>query len=176
MEKEILKREKSKVICKHLRTHDSLITGVDNPISLDATFYVLESKETACTFIPKAYHTGHDNMMHGGLISSVLDETMGRVNIEPSMENKEGTVVTGEFSVRFLRPIYKGEEITCIAKRTKKIDRQNFCEGWLIDKDNVIRAKATGIFVDVNMIDDVNSLLDIEGNSIDLTNKDPKEL
>lgn len=176
MKEERLKREKSKVISKHLRTHDSLVTGIDNPITLDATFYVLESGETACRFIPKVYHTGHDKMMHGGLISSVLDETMGRACLEPTIRTRNSSVVTGEFRVRFVNPIFMDEEITCYAKRIKKIDRQNFCEGWLVDKDNIVRAKATGIFVDVNLRDDISRLLDIDGNTILLDANDPKEL
>lgn len=176
MKDERLEREKSRVICKHLRTHDSLVTGIDNPISLDTVFYVLESGETVCQFTPKAYHTGHDNMMHGGLISAVLDETMGRANIVPSMVTRSSTVVTGEFSVRFINPIFIDEKITCVAKRIRKDGRQNFCEGWLIDEDGIIRAKATGIFVDVVLNDDISKVLDIEGNTIYIDSKDPKEL
>lgn len=169
-------REKSKVIGKHLRTHNSLITGVDNPLSLNATYYVLESGEITCSFVTNKFHQGHDNMVHGGIISAVLDEAMGRTNIDFMTKGKVNSVVTGEYNVRFLKPVVVGEKVTCFAKRDKKEGRKNFCSSVLVDKDNFILAKAKGIFINVDSLDDMTSFLDIEGNSTILNENDPKEL
>ena len=50
--------------------------GKDNPIGLKLDMHVNESDSYA-EFVPKPEHQSYDDRMHGGLVSTLIDEVMG---------------------------------------------------------------------------------------------------
>lgn len=177
MAKEFLEREKSKVIGKHFMTGKDVVSGIDNPISLGMRFYILENGEVASEFTPDFCHEGHVGMFHGGLISSVLDESMGRAAMSYGEDEKTvHSVVTGELTVRFLEPIMIGEKKLAVGRAISKEGRKTYCESYIIGSDNRVYAKAKGVFFDVGGIDDVESHKALTGDSNELVSGDPKEL
>ena len=59
-----------------------LVCGRDNDSSLKARFYELEDGELLGVFTPLTEHQGYPGRLHGGMASTLLDETMGRaINI-----------------------------------------------------------------------------------------------
>ena len=60
------------------RTRDTMCFGCgrDNPVGLHLHF---RTDEDGCytSFVPQPVHQSYDGRMHGGLISTLLDETMG---------------------------------------------------------------------------------------------------
>lgn len=178
MELKKLQRNKSKVISKQLKTHNSITCGVDNPISLGVTYYSLESGEVACEFVAGAMHEGHQGIMHGGLTATILDETMGRSNHEyrgKEME-KNKSCVTGEYSVHFYKPVLIGHKYRSVGRVVKADGRKRYTEAYIIDEENYIYTKAEGIFVLVDFVDDSERVKNIPGNTTELNENDPKEL
>jgi acyl-coenzyme A thioesterase PaaI-like protein len=60
------------------------VCGIDNPIGLHLKFYTDDEGRCIARFQPKAEHQGFPGQLHGGLISTLLDEAMGRVQSEVS--------------------------------------------------------------------------------------------
>ncbi len=163
---------------KQLKTHNSVVCGVDNPISLGVTFYCLESGEVACKFRPGEMHEGHSGIMHGGLTSTLLDETMGRSNreLQGSEVIRNVTTVTSEYTIHFYKPILTGEEYMAIGKIVRVDGRYRYAEGYVIDKDGYIYTKTEGTYVAVDFVDDSDRVKGIPGNTIELDENDPTEL
>ena len=63
-----------KVISKQTNSKMCFICGMDNPIGLKVQFYNMEDKSVMCMFSYKEEHQSFPNRVHGGLISTMLDE------------------------------------------------------------------------------------------------------
>lgn len=89
--------------------------------------------------------------MHGGMISALLDETLGRA---VQIGNENVWAVTAELTVRFKKPVPLNEKITCVGKITKDTKRLYIAEGFIEDNNGNVLATAKGTYVkaDVNAI------------------------
>jgi len=84
--------------------------GAENPIGLQLTF--IEKDETyITTFTAGPQHQGYDGIMHGGLVSTILDEVMARY-----LYAKGFNAVTAKLEVRFRKPTPIGQQLTAIGK------------------------------------------------------------
>ena len=77
--------------------------GKKNPIGLKMTFK-MDEKECVSYFTPKEEHQSYNGMMHGGLISVLLDEIMGHYLF--CMEGKPA--YTAKMELRYRQPLKKG--------------------------------------------------------------------
>jgi acyl-coenzyme A thioesterase PaaI-like protein len=50
------------------------VCGIENPIGLKLFFYTDDEGRTITHFRPKPEHQGYPGQLHGGVISSLLDE------------------------------------------------------------------------------------------------------
>lgn len=83
--------------------------GRKNPDGLHLEFSYGDGEVSASIAFPGKYQ-GYGDVVHGGLISTVLDEAM------VTLLNKMGHLaVTAELTVRFLRPARIGEKISVTA-------------------------------------------------------------
>lgn len=72
--------------------------GPENPHGLHLSFR-FEGDECVCDFIPQRCHQGWAGVVHGGIVATLLDETMNRMLCD------SGTpVVTADLHVRFKHP------------------------------------------------------------------------
>ncbi|MBF0329348.1 MAG: PaaI family thioesterase [Nitrospirae bacterium] len=89
------------------------VCGKNNTSGLKLSF-----NRTECAakteFIPSKYFQGYSGIVHGGIISAVLDEAM----IHASM-SEGSTPVTAEIKVRFKNPLNVAEK-TMVAASVKK--------------------------------------------------------
>jgi uncharacterized protein (TIGR00369 family) len=82
--------------------------GQSNPIGLKLRFYLEDDDQVVTEFTPTKWHTGWENVTHGGIICAILDETMGwKLNNVLKIMS-----VTKEFKVNFKRPIFIDKQIT----------------------------------------------------------------
>jgi uncharacterized protein (TIGR00369 family) len=98
------------------------VCGNKNPSGLHLKFSSQEGKVLA-EFIPKKIHQGYKDIVHGGLISTLLDEAMVKAALMQGMP-----VVTAEITVRFKNPLMTGEKALVEAKiitMNKKIVETN---------------------------------------------------
>ena len=84
--------------------------GPANPIGLKLRFEEKEETYTA-TFIAGPEHQGYDGIVHGGLVSTLLDEAMARYIYARGVN-----AVTARLEVRFRQPTPIGQPLTVAAK------------------------------------------------------------
>ena len=82
------------------------VCGKNNPIGLKLKFREENNKYLA-DFIPTTNYQGYDGVLHGGIVSTLIDEiTTGY------MYYKGYKAVTAKLEVRFRRPTPIGEKLT----------------------------------------------------------------
>ncbi|MFQ5810383.1 MAG: PaaI family thioesterase [Armatimonadota bacterium] len=114
------------------------VCGSENPIGLRLPF-TLDGDDCVLEFVPEKAHEGWGEVMHGGLIGTLLDEAMTRICWE-----KGFPAVTAQMQMRFKKPVQ-------IGSRTITRGRIDECRGRLLNcsaemalTDGTIVATATG--------------------------------
>lgn len=113
--------------------------GKNNPMGLHLHF---RTDENGCytSFVPQPVHQSYDGRMHGGLISTLLDETMG--NYPYMYEHK--VAYTARLEVRFRQPVRIGERIHVITKVKRRKGQLLEMTGQVIREDGTVAAEADG--------------------------------
>ena len=113
-----------------------LICGMENPLSLKAPFYVLDDNTVASVFTFKPEHQSYPDRTHGGMVSTLLDELMGRslwIN-EPDMFG-----VTTTMSITFRKPTPYGVPLKARGYITFNSNRGFSAKGEVYDmNDNLL--------------------------------------
>jgi acyl-coenzyme A thioesterase PaaI-like protein len=121
-----------------------MVCGRDNPYSLKARFYELDGGEILGVFDPLEIHQSYPGRVHGGMISAMLDETIGRaINI---VEGKAWGV-TVELTVRFRKPVPIDAEVRVLGRITRDTSRLFEGSGEIVLDDGTVAAEATGRYV-----------------------------
>ena len=92
---------------------ECVVCGTRNPFSLGAKFFELEDDFLVGVLSPKDHHQSYPQRMHGGMISAVIDETIGRA-VQIGAPDVWG--VTGELKIRYIKPTPLNTELRCFAK------------------------------------------------------------
>lgn len=91
--------------------------GKRNPIGLKLSFEDVDGKAKA-SFIPLREHQGYVGIVHGGIITALLDEAMAYACLMKGI-----AAVTVEIKVRFRSPASPGERIDVEAEIERKRGR-----------------------------------------------------
>lgn len=67
-----------KVLSVQNNSKNCMICGMENPFGLKAPFYNLEDGSVASILSFKSIHQSYPDRTHGGMVSALLDELMGR--------------------------------------------------------------------------------------------------
>jgi acyl-coenzyme A thioesterase PaaI-like protein len=119
--------------------------GDDNPIGLHLRFSP-EDDGVKASFIPGPQHQGFQDVVHGGIISAVLDEAMAWATAHAGV-----WAVTGEMRVRFRQPLKIGEITTVAARVSGTRGRLVTAAAELqLDRDRSAVATASATFVKVD--------------------------
>lgn len=128
-----------------LEGHHCFACGTTNPIGLKLKFYTMNDSVCADITLGKN-HEGWQNMAHGGIISTLLDEVMAWT----IMYFKRIFFVTRKMEIKYVRPVLIGVPLTVRGRMTK--ERKPPYIGAIadiLDDENHILARATGEFVEI---------------------------
>ena len=117
--------------------------GEDNPISLRLDFNLVDENTAEAYFEPKKVHQGYSGIMHGGLVTTLLDEAMAKV-----LELNEIVAVTAEINVRFKKAVNVDQKLKiCGEMKDKYKDKIFYTEAYLYGGDNELLASAEAKFM-----------------------------
>ena len=120
------------------------VCGLENPIGLKMAFYQDTEERVVAEFTPGDEHQGYPGVVHGGIVTAMLDETLGRVAIAA-----ERWMVTGRLNIRFRRPIPVGETLTVLGEAVTWKKRVLEARGEIRLADGQVGAEATGTFLEI---------------------------
>ncbi len=115
------------------------VCGTKNPSGLGVVFDINRSARLISgRFAPSAAHQGFEGIVHGGILSALLDEAMAKLAFSLGIP-----AVTAEITVKFKSPASPGEELTITGRITHETRRLIQAEAK-IEKGLVMIAEATG--------------------------------
>lgn len=151
-----------------------LVCGLKNPLGLKAHFYELENKELVGIFNPIEEQQGYPGRLHGGIISAILDEIIGRsilINYEEDV-----WFVTVEFNVRFKKPVPLDREVKVKGRLTKETSRIYEGTGEIILENGEVAAEGYGKYMKLPIEKIADFDYDDQEWRVVLTDKDPEEI
>jgi acyl-coenzyme A thioesterase PaaI-like protein len=104
--------------------------GTKNPIGLKLRFELTPEGRMRTVWRPRKEHQGFKDIIHGGLVATVLDEVMIRLLYDAGIQ-----AVTGAMEAKFLKPMKWGRDYRF--------------EAWLIqDRGRAVRTEGEAVDVE----------------------------
>lgn len=129
-----------KIIRTQYSAADCFVCGVENESGLKARFYELEDGSLGALVTFQSIHQSYPGRVHGGAISALLDEAIGRAVQIPEPDSWG---VTGDLQVKFKRPVPYGEPLLVHCRLTDNKRMLFSGEGRLYLSDGSLAAVAT---------------------------------
>lgn len=121
------------------------VCGLRNNSGLQASFYETEHGELIALFTPGEEHQSYPGRLHGGIASTILDETIGRSILVGNKQEVWGLTV--ELKVTYKKPIPLGVELKVIGRITEETSRVFHGTGEIVLPNGEIAATAVGKYV-----------------------------
>lgn len=137
-------------------THNCFACGVRNQAGLQLAMET-DGKHVWAAFIPRPEHAGFFHAVHGGLITTALDEVMAWAIIAST----KLPAYSAELTVRFMKPVLIGESTRVIGEIT--LNRRNRLfetKGELRNQAGELCAVASGKYLPLPANESAQALLD----------------
>lgn len=123
--------------------HGCFACGTANPIGLNLQFYLQGDRLCTDITLGKNYE-GWENMVHGGILSTLLDEVMSWAIIV----FRRVFFVTRRMEVKYIRPVRTGFPVTVRARLVEGARHPRVkAKAEVLDEDGAVLAKADGEFI-----------------------------
>lgn len=116
------------------------VCGKRNPDGLRLDFHLEGERGVRTSFTPPKKFQGWRDLVHGGIIATILDEVM--VNV---VYLRGSPAVTGRMALRLRRPARVGERLTFRAEIVKETGRAAEVRARAELDDGTLIAEATGL-------------------------------
>jgi len=130
---------------KHKNSKSCFVCGLKNHSGLKASFYETENMELVAVFIPTEDHQSYPGRLHGGIASTILDETMCRAIMVG--DGPEIWGVTLELNIKYIKPIPLGVELKAIGRVTEENNRFFYGSGEIVLRNGDIAVTARGRYL-----------------------------
>lgn len=120
--------------------------GTKNPIGLHLEFALVEDKVVAKKILPREYQ-GYTNVVHGGIVTLLLDEAMS--NFVQEKYNEQA--MTGRLEVRYKHPTPVENELKISAWQESQRRNIIFLKSTVETSDGTVTAEATAKFAVVSL-------------------------
>jgi len=118
--------------------------GEANPHGLQLHFFLAEDGTVVCPVsIPDRFE-GHPGFLHGGIIATLLDETMSK-----AVRARSLTAMTRHLEVDYRRPIPSCTPIRMEGRIVRDEGRKHWVEATIFDAESNALAHGKGVFVEV---------------------------
>ncbi len=128
--------------------HRCFVCGQKNEGGLRLEFEIdAGARSIRTVFVPSRTFQGYVDVVHGGIISTVLDEAMTKLAFSLGMD-----AVTGRLTVRFKRPLMVGERVTVTGRLVKESGRAIEAVASAVKDDGTVVAEAEGLLMRVKKL------------------------
>ncbi len=129
-----------KVVSKQNNSNMCLICGINNKFGVKASFYNMEDGSVGglFTFLPE--HQSYPDRVHGGMISTMIDELAGRALW---VTQPDKIAVTIDLSVKYRKPVPYGVRLIGKGVITEMLSRAYTAKCAIMDSDGNVLADGT---------------------------------
>ena len=118
--------------------------GEANPNGLQLEFLLAQDGTVVCPVsIPDRFE-GHPGFLHGGIIATLLDETMSK-----AVRARGLTAMTRHLEVDYRRPVPSSTPIRMEGRIVRDEGRKHWVEATIFDESATALAHGKGVFVEV---------------------------
>jgi acyl-coenzyme A thioesterase PaaI-like protein len=118
------------------------VCGLENPIGLKVSFYVDEQAQVTATVVLDDRFQGYPGVAHGGVVATLLDETLARA-VMATDPNR--FMMTGRLTTRYRKPTPLGVPLRLVGKVLRDRGRLAECAAYLYAPDGTLTAEAVGL-------------------------------
>ena len=135
-----------KVLRRQANSYNCIICGMENEMGVKAPFYEMEDGSVMTVFKFSFLHQSYPDRTHGGMITCMLDELVGRAIwvTEPAT-----WAVTTSINVKFRKPVPYGKELKGIGRIVNNNSRAFEGIGEIYDEEGNLLASAKAIYFKV---------------------------
>jgi len=118
------------------------VCGQESSIGLKARFYT-DGEKAWTEFLPTPEYEGYKGVVHGGIITALLDETMGKAICVVH----DTLTMTGKLEIRFRREARVGRKLVAEGRVTGCKGRFYETAGTVRDENGEVIVEAKGMFI-----------------------------
>src|SRR5208337_266453 len=141
---------------KHEAGHDTryvqlqknycFVCGPNNPEGMRLRFTYDEERDCfLCRFRLSKRYTGPPGHSHGGIIATILDEAMGKVN-----KLRHVVAVTSEMTVNYLKPVPLNKPLRVESREEKVQGRKHINVAEILNQKDEVLARSRGLFIAID--------------------------
>ncbi len=120
--------------------------GPDNSEGMHLKFTLDEVRQTfVCRFRLGKRYTGPPGHCHGGIIATILDDAMGKVN-----KLHHVIALTKEMTVEYLKPVPLHKPLRVEGREVSVHGRQHINMAEILNENNEVLARSSGTFIAID--------------------------
>ena len=121
--------------------------GKDNRQGMRLKFSIDEqARQAICKFKLARRYQGPPGHAHGGIIATILDEAMGKIN-----RLSRVVALTRAMNVEYLKPVPLGKPLTVVGRARRAEGREHTNVAEITDGQGQVLARSTGRFIAVDV-------------------------
>lgn len=120
--------------------------GRNNPDGMGLKFtYDEQRKRFVCRFRLGRRYSGPPGHCHGGIIATILDEAMGKVN-----KLRQVVALTSEITVNYLKPVPLNQPLRVESREVRVRGRRHTNLAEILNQKNEVLARGKGLFIAID--------------------------
>src|SRR3989454_5979040 len=129
-----------------IRKNECFACGPDNAAGMHLKFtYDKKRKAFVCRFRLDARYTGPPGHCHGGIIATILDDAMGKVN-----KLRHVVALTREMTVEYLKPVPLHKSLRVEGREVQVRGRTHVNVAEIVNAKGEVLARSMGIFIAID--------------------------
>jgi uncharacterized protein (TIGR00369 family) len=122
------------------------VCGPDNAEGMHLKFaYDKSRKSFVCRFRLDKRYTGPPGHCHGGIIATILDEAMGKVN-----KLRQVIALTSQMTVEYLRPVPLNKPLRVHSREVSVRGRRHANMGEILNQKGQVLARGRALFIAID--------------------------
>jgi uncharacterized protein (TIGR00369 family) len=122
------------------------VCGMNNPDGMRLKFTLDEARQTFVSrFRLGKRYTGPPGHTHGGIIASILDDAMGKVN---KLQNV--IALTKEMTIEYLKPVPLHQPLRVEGRGVSIEGRRHINQAAILNEKNEVLARSRGLFIAID--------------------------
>jgi uncharacterized protein (TIGR00369 family) len=129
-----------------LQKNNCFVCGQDNPEGMKLKFILDEERQTfVCHFNLTDRYTGPPGHCHGGIIASILDDAMGKVN-----KLHHVVALTREMTVEYLKPVPLHKPLRVEGREIEVRGSKHINAAEILNEKDEVLARSRGVFIAID--------------------------
>ena len=129
-----------------LQKNYCFVCGMNNPEGMHLKFLLDEERQTfVCKFRLSKRYTGPPGHCHGGIIASILDDAMGKVN-----KLRHVVALTKEMTIEYLKPVPLHKPLRVEGREQSVHGRQHINVAEIFNEKGEVLARSRGTFIAID--------------------------